>query len=218
MGQKVNPIGFRTGIMLGWKSRWYASKKEYAELLLEDHKIRKYVNEKYKFAGIPKIEIERTRDEVKVILHVARPGLILATAVAAALEGLVIAALVLDYVGAGDLLPAADTQGDLRVAGARLADLVEAVAAEAPGIPVDLYAHSQGGLVTRLALDRLAERGVPLDRLGLVATLASPHLGADLATTLEMLSEPASTGRPAVTAARRAAATCCWRPCSPARG
>ena len=60
MGQKINPIGFRTGIMLGWKSRWYASKKEFADLLIEDHKIRKYVTEKYKFAGIPKIEIERT--------------------------------------------------------------------------------------------------------------------------------------------------------------
>src|SRR5258707_15590315 len=77
MGQKINPISFRTGIMIGWKSRWYASKKEYSSLLMEDHKIRKYVTEKYKFAGIPKIEIERTRDEVKVILHAARPGVII---------------------------------------------------------------------------------------------------------------------------------------------
>lgn len=77
MGQKVNPIGFRTGIMLDWKSRWYASKKDFAELLLEDKKIRDYVSKKYKFAGIPKIEIERTRDEVKVVLHAARPGVII---------------------------------------------------------------------------------------------------------------------------------------------
>ena len=77
MGQKINPVGFRTGIMVGWKSRWYASKKEFASLLLEDHKIRKFIKEKYKFAGIPKIEIERTRDEVKVILHAARPGIII---------------------------------------------------------------------------------------------------------------------------------------------
>jgi small subunit ribosomal protein S3 len=77
MGQKVNPIGFRTGIMLGWKSRWYASKKEFSELLIEDQKIRKYVHGKYKFAGIPKVEIERTRDEVKVILFTARPGVII---------------------------------------------------------------------------------------------------------------------------------------------
>ncbi len=77
MGQKVNPIGFRTGIMLGWKSRWYASKKEFADLLMEDKKIRDYVHKKHKFAGIPKIEIERTRDEVKVILYAARPGVII---------------------------------------------------------------------------------------------------------------------------------------------
>jgi small subunit ribosomal protein S3 len=77
MGQKVNPIGFRTGVMLDWSSRWYASKKEFAELLLEDQKIRKYVAKKYKSAGIPKVEIERTRDEVRVVLHAARPGVII---------------------------------------------------------------------------------------------------------------------------------------------
>ena len=69
MGQKVNPIGFRTGIMIGWKSRWYASKQEFAELLLEDVKLRKFIKKKYKIAGVPKIEIERTRDEVKVIMY-----------------------------------------------------------------------------------------------------------------------------------------------------
>ena len=77
MGQKVNPIGFRTGVMLDWKSRWYASKKEFPELLLEDKKLRDYVTKKYKFAGIPKVEIERTRDEVRVVLHAARPGVII---------------------------------------------------------------------------------------------------------------------------------------------
>jgi len=77
MGQKVNPIAFRTGVMLDWKSRWYASKKEFPELLLEDKKLRDYVTKKYKFAGIPKVEIERTRDEVRVVLHAARPGVII---------------------------------------------------------------------------------------------------------------------------------------------
>ena len=77
MGQKVNPIGFRTGVMTGWKSRWYASKKEFSELLVEDQKLRKFVKEKYRYAGIPKIEIERTRDEVKVVLFTARPGIII---------------------------------------------------------------------------------------------------------------------------------------------
>ncbi len=77
MGQKVNPIGFRTGIMIGWKSRWYSSKKEFGDLLLEDFKVRKFIKEKFKSAAIPKVEIERTRDEVKVILFTARPGVII---------------------------------------------------------------------------------------------------------------------------------------------
>ena len=47
MGQKVNPIGFRTGIMEGWKSRWYASKQEFSSLLIEDLKLRKFIKEKY---------------------------------------------------------------------------------------------------------------------------------------------------------------------------
>ena len=83
MGQKVNPVGFRTGIMVGWKSRWYASKKEFPELLAEDHKIRRFVKHrkdkfgKAMYPTISKIEIERTRDEVKVVLHSARPGIII---------------------------------------------------------------------------------------------------------------------------------------------
>jgi small subunit ribosomal protein S3 len=82
MGQKVNPVGFRTGITLGWKSRWYASKQEFAGLLLEDQKIRTFIKDnpkrqQYRNAGIDRIEIERTRDEVKVVLFVARPGLII---------------------------------------------------------------------------------------------------------------------------------------------
>lgn len=77
MGQKIHPTGFRTGIYDDWKSRWYASKREFADLLVEDCKIRKFVKDKYRYAGIPKIEIERTRDEVKVILHTARPGILI---------------------------------------------------------------------------------------------------------------------------------------------
>ncbi len=77
MGQKVNPVAFRVGIMEGWKSRWYASKQEFRELLMEDFKVRKFVKDKYNFAAIPKVEIERMRDEVKILLHTARPGVII---------------------------------------------------------------------------------------------------------------------------------------------
>jgi small subunit ribosomal protein S3 len=77
MGQKVHPTGFRVGIMEDWRSRWYASKHEFKDLLVEDFKIRKFIKGKYSYAGIPKIEIERTRDAVTVLLSTARPGVII---------------------------------------------------------------------------------------------------------------------------------------------
>ena len=81
MGQKVNPIGFRTGITLDWKSRWYAPKAAFGEFLIEDHRIREYVDQKLNrqppYAGVTKVEIERTRNEVRVVLHTARPGLVI---------------------------------------------------------------------------------------------------------------------------------------------
>ncbi len=83
MGQKVNPIGFRTGIMFGWKSRGYASKREFADLLVEDQKIRNFIKNRKDRGGKPmypavaKVEVERTRDEVKVTLFSARPGVLI---------------------------------------------------------------------------------------------------------------------------------------------
>jgi pimeloyl-ACP methyl ester carboxylesterase len=82
-----------------------------------------------------------------------------------------------------------DTQGDLYASASLLADAIEAAAEERPGALIDVYAHSMGGVVTRLALLELEDRGVDLDRLGLVATLGSPHRGADLATALAAANE-----------------------------
>lgn len=77
MGQKVRPTGFRVGVMENWRSRWFAPKREFGDLLLEDFKIRKYVKDKYQFAEIAKVEIERTRDQVIIHLFTARPGVII---------------------------------------------------------------------------------------------------------------------------------------------
>lgn len=81
MGQKVNPVGFRIGITEDWRSRWYAPKAAYGDFLIEDQKIRSYVqkqlNEKPPFAAVSRVEIERTRNEVKVIISTARPGLVI---------------------------------------------------------------------------------------------------------------------------------------------
>jgi small subunit ribosomal protein S3 len=76
MGQKTHPIGFRIGVTRTWDARWYA-KKNYADLLHEDLKIRKYLKKKLFQAGISKIEIERAANKVKVNIYSARPGLII---------------------------------------------------------------------------------------------------------------------------------------------
>lgn len=77
MGQKTRPTGFRIGITEPWRSRWYATKKEFGDLLVEDKKLRDYVKEKNKGAGISRIVIERTRDSVVVHLHTSRPGILI---------------------------------------------------------------------------------------------------------------------------------------------
>jgi small subunit ribosomal protein S3 len=81
MGQKVNPIGFRTGITEDWKSRWYAPKHAYGDFLVEDFKIRKLIDAKLNrrppFAAVSDILIERTREEVTVTIKTARPGLVI---------------------------------------------------------------------------------------------------------------------------------------------
>lgn len=76
MGQKVNPIGMRLGIVRTWESRWYADKK-YADHILEDHNIRKFVKKKLYHAGISKIEIERSSKRVRLRIHTARPGIVI---------------------------------------------------------------------------------------------------------------------------------------------
>ena len=77
MGQKIHPIGFRTGVIKDWDGRWFARKKEYADLILEDLKIRKYVKKRLFASGIAKIEIERAANRVKVTIHTARPGMVI---------------------------------------------------------------------------------------------------------------------------------------------
>jgi small subunit ribosomal protein S3 len=77
MGQKVRPTGFRTGIMTDWLSRWYASKQEFAELLVEDQKLRNFIKKRYGRSGISRIKIERTREKVVVYVYAARVGMII---------------------------------------------------------------------------------------------------------------------------------------------
>ena len=77
MGQKVNPIGLRLGVNRTWDSRWYAGKKEYGKLLQEDIKIRNYLQDKLKQAGVSRIVIERPHKKCRVTIHSARPGVVI---------------------------------------------------------------------------------------------------------------------------------------------
>lgn len=76
MGQKVNPIGFRLGIVKTWESRWYAGKK-YAEYILEDYKIRQFIKDRLYHAGISKMEIERSAKRVRLRVFTSRPGIVI---------------------------------------------------------------------------------------------------------------------------------------------
>ena len=76
MGQKVNPHGLRVGVIKEWDSRWYAE-SDFADYLVEDYNIRKYLKKKLYSAGVSKIEIERASDRIRVIIHTAKPGVII---------------------------------------------------------------------------------------------------------------------------------------------
>ncbi len=77
MGQKVNPIGFRVGVIRSWDSIWYEDKKSYAKFLHEDLRIKKFVIKEHKNAGISRVIIERLHDRINVNIHAARPGLLI---------------------------------------------------------------------------------------------------------------------------------------------
>ena len=77
MGQKVHPLSFRLGYIKTWDSRWFAKKKDYPGLLLEDIKLRKYIKDRLKQAGVARVEIERAGDRARINIRTAKPGIII---------------------------------------------------------------------------------------------------------------------------------------------
>lgn len=77
MGQKINPHGFRVGVIKDWDSRWMAKKGQFADFIIEDDKIRKYLKKKLYAAGISKIEVERAANKASVTIHTAKPGIVI---------------------------------------------------------------------------------------------------------------------------------------------
>lgn len=77
MGQKVNPHGLRVGVIKNWDSRWFVKKDKIADMIVEDQKIRKFLKNKLFSAGVPKIEIERDENKVRLFIHCAKPGMVI---------------------------------------------------------------------------------------------------------------------------------------------
>jgi len=77
MGQKTNPIGFRLPVTRDWRSKWYATKKDFGALLVEDYNIRTYIKKKLDTASIPRVTIERAASRCRVTIHTARPGVVI---------------------------------------------------------------------------------------------------------------------------------------------
>ena len=77
MGQKVNPHGLRVGVIQGWNAQWYASKKDFADFLVEDHKIREFIKRKYYTFGISKTTIDRAHGKVTVNIYTSKPGMLI---------------------------------------------------------------------------------------------------------------------------------------------
>lgn len=88
MGQKVNPHGLRVGVIKDWDSRWFANKADFGDTLVEDYKVREYImsvlnrrsknpDDKCVYAGVPKIEIERFADKVRIHIHCSKPGIVI---------------------------------------------------------------------------------------------------------------------------------------------
>ncbi|MBR2134005.1 MAG: 30S ribosomal protein S3 [Eubacterium sp.] len=77
MGQKCNPTGLRIGVIKNWDSRWYAKKGDFADTLVDDHKLREYLLDTLYGAGVPKVEIERNAKRVRINIHCAKPGMVI---------------------------------------------------------------------------------------------------------------------------------------------
>ena len=77
MGQKVNPHGLRVGVIKDWDSRWYARDDKFGDLLVEDYKLRKFLKKRLYDAGVPKIEIERDANKIRINIHCAKPGIVI---------------------------------------------------------------------------------------------------------------------------------------------
>lgn len=172
MGQKVNPIGFRTGHFTPWKSRWFSSDATYKDLLLEDIKIRDMLMEKLKLAGITSVEIERLTKSIVIILTVSRPGVVIGRG-GSGIED-VKKSVVAEIVKLRGSKPK-DLKIDLRVQEVKNADL------SAQLVAVRIAGELERRMPHRRAVTRAMDRTIQSGAKGIKVILAGRIQGADIA-------------------------------------
>jgi small subunit ribosomal protein S3 len=165
MGQKVNPIGMRLQVNRTWDSRWYADTKEYGNLLLEDIKIREFIKEECKQAGISRVIIERPHKKCRVTVHTARPGVIIGKK-GADIEGL-----------RKKLAAMTDSELHLNIVEVRKPELDAALVAES------IAQQLERRVSFRRAMKRAVQNAMRMGALGIRVNVAGRLGGAEIART-----------------------------------
>lgn len=167
MGQKVNPHGLRVGIIKDWDSRWFVKDEVFGDTLVSDYKLRKYLKEKLQQAGVPKIEIERDNSRVKVIIHCAKPGIIIGKG------GAEIDKLKHDIINF--LNVPANVQVDVKVIEIKQPDLNAQLVAE------NIAAQLEKRISFRRAMKQAIGRTMKLNAKGIKVTVSGRLGGAEIA-------------------------------------
>lgn len=168
MGHKIHPLGFRLGQGADWQSRWYSGKRGYAKNLLEDVKIRQFLAERLKLAGLVAVEIERLIHKMKIIIHVTRPGVVIGRG-GSGLEELKRA--LISQIS----LPGAEKNLQIEVVEVKSPDLSAALAASR------IAAELERRLPHRRVGARAIERAISAGATGIKIVLAGRIAGAEIA-------------------------------------
>ena len=166
MGQKVNPHGLRVGVIKDWDSRWFANKSDFGDTLVEDYNVRKFIKKNLYAAGVPKIEIERFADKVRIHIHCAKPGVVIGRG------GAEIDKLKLDIAGVLEM-PAENV-------------VVNVVEVKSPDLNAQLVAESialqlEKRTSFRRAMKQAIGRTMRLGAKGIKVTCSGRLAGADIA-------------------------------------
>lgn len=164
MGQKINPIGFRVGVIRDWESRWFAE-KDYATLLHEDLEIRRFIKKKIFNSGVARIEIERAANRIKVTIHTARPGMVIGRG------GTEVEKL------RKSLESMTDKQVSLNIAEVKVPDLNAQLVAE------NIAFQLERRISYRRAMKQAINRSMRLGALGVKVICSGRLMGAEIART-----------------------------------